>query len=654
MSYGVKYKGTIIDHFSRTVEVKVSELDYSGAITNVTLQGIDKTLNGSDDDLFVRVIGTQISVGFLSTTNFRFIDLYTGNSRKFKMQVYIDSVLDWVGWLIPENLTEAYDTPPYITQVTARDGLAELSSIPFELTLVRTSLQILVYLINRISLIHINVATNIFEENHNTANTPLIQTYVDTARYEGKNCEEVLNDLLFLWGARIYMRAGQWWFVNVVELDNPLSFKEYGNLGEFISESTSNTELLIGRPQNNKFAHVDQQLNILPAWKKVNVNIDLKKRDSFIKNYKFDEWIIIGTTTIIIWGVESGPFTLYLIDQWSFDPVPPNRGTNAEDIYMQFLTNNATPTDSVFQAVEGSWVAGAQSMRFNIKYNINNTASTSQFWAKIVLDDGAGTVFFLTDTGLWTVTEAFINLQNIAAVADVNDISFKTYGITSNQIPGAGTLTVSIFASDNGRLNITEFKGDLMTKGLNEFPDDFDYVQSINVNNNFVPDDIDLMTADFQDVENDDISNPSTDISNEQFVYDGGMYLATDKSSVTQRWQLKSVIDDGGTPFATSQHLDKLVSSNKGTKTSLPQWAISGSILSKDIQTDSAIVDYQVNNNKYLVCNGTYDMIGCIFNGTFIQVGSYSGAPWILAEGVWDDDGIWIDTEVWHDSDPTP
>ena len=650
MSYGLKYKGSLIDHFNRTVEVKISELDYSGSDSIVTLSGITKTFNGSDDDLFVKKIGSSVSVGLQSTSDFQFIDLYTGNSRQFKMQVYIDSVLDWAGWLIPENFTEPYDAPPYITQVTARDGLGELSSHSFDLTGVNIHLSILYEILGKISSPpNVNIGINIFEENHNTTNSPLIQTYTDCARYEGMNCDEVLIDMLNLWGARIYQSAGAWWFMNIVEFESSVSVIKYNFFGA-PDKFTKNTELLIGRPQNNKFAHVDQQLNILPAWKEININIDLKKRDSFIRNYEFNEWTIIGQGTVVIYEGELGTITLYLIDEWDFTPnATPNRRTNDDDIYAQLVLNGATPSFPISQTVEGLWVAGAQSMRFIMKYNINNTIETSQFWIKIVLDDGAGTVFYLTDTGLWTVTEAFINLQDIVAGTDTNDVSFKTFGITSNQIPEAGTLTVSIFTSDHGRLNITDMKGDLMTKGLNEFPDKFDYIQSINVNNSFIPSDINLMTADFQDVENDDITNPSTDISNEQFVYIGGMYLAADKSSVTQRWQLKSVIDDGGSPFDTSQHLDKLVLINKGTKTSLPQWAISGSILAKDIKIDSTIIDYQINNNKYLVSNGNLDMVSCIFNGTFIQIGSYSGAPWILDTDYWDDDGIWKDTSVWQE-----
>ena len=49
------------------------------------------------------------------------------------------------------------------------------------------------------------------------------------------------------------------------------------------TDSTYNPELLIGYSNDDKLANVDQQLNILPGWKKVFINRDLSWIESFIK-----------------------------------------------------------------------------------------------------------------------------------------------------------------------------------------------------------------------------------------------------------------------------------------------------------------------------------------------------------------------------------
>jgi hypothetical protein len=40
-----------------------------------------------------------------------------------------------------------------------------------------------------------------------------------------------------------------------------------------------------------------------------------------------------------------------------------------------------------------------------------------------------------------------------------------------------------------------------------------------------------------------------------------------------------------------------------------------------------------------------------MLTGIFHEIGAWSGAPWILEDGTWNDNGIWIDGEVWNDGE---
>jgi hypothetical protein len=639
MSYALKYSGTLKDYFNRTVEVKIYELNYTGSDSVVTLSGISKRINGSDDDLFVGKMGSSVTVGLLSTSDFQFIDLYSGNSRKFKMEVYIDSVLDWVGWLIPENFTEPYDAPPYITQVTARDGLGELESHEFTVFGVVTQLLVLQSIFGKIGSPIVNIGVNIYEENHVTTDSPLLQTYVDTNRYEGMNCDEVLNDLLNLWGARVYQSDGEWWFVNVVEFENPVDWVRYNIFGPKTT-GTKDTELLIGRPQEDKFANVDQQLNILPAWKEVKVKKELGLRDSILLNYEFKNWTRTGATDIVP-------------DDWTeseYNVV--NRLIGDKNPAVVFNGTNASPSlggKFIFQQ-PGSFVTSTQEFRLDLSVKAISLVGTYQFWVRVQIWDGGSQFRYLQDNGSWTSTQAFINFQNLTATG--ND-SFRDVGLNIDGIPIDGSMTVSLYASDNGQLVCQKIDLSIRTEDGERYPEEITDTYQVGDNNKII--EKELLTADFPDLYSDNRGLvPSGFAVNEKYAYTGGLFLDTNKEAATERWQLKKVIDDGGSPYDSALQLDKIVVNSKATKTQLPQWAISGSILSKNIKTDSAIVDYQVKNNKYLVCNGEYDMENCFFVGTYIEIGSYSGAPWILADGTWNDDGIWVDSDQWNDADPTP
>ena len=638
MAYVLRYTGELKDHFNRTIRVDISEDGYTGDSTEVKLKGISKEWNGSDDDLFIGRIGSAVGVGFLSETNFQFIDLYSSDSRKFKMQIYINSVLDWRGWIIPDLFTEKYDAPPYKTIISARDGLAELDSISFELTGMQNQVVILQEIFGKIGDPTVHLGINVFEENHSTSNSPLLQTYVDCERYEGMSCGEVLEDLMDGYNARVYQQAGDWWFMRVPEFEEGVDWIKYNIFGSPTSD-TKNTELLIGRPKEDKFARVDQQLNFLPAWKSQNINIDLGLKESFIKNWGFDDWTKTGYVT------RRNP--IYEPDYW--DGTASVRRSVGDDLYMFFTSNNSTPVLYRKQTVEGEWKNTESPLVFNVNYAIQQDVVGPQpfgeFWIKIMITS-ASSIKWLNSLGGWETSETFINIENIP---QSKSYEFKTLSITSDGIPIDGELSVFIHPSDTGNLGINEFKGEYLTIDRNKFPEDFDYNKTVNVNNNYIPDEVRLLTADFQDVDN-DTDTPSDELINEKFVYFGGLFLDADKESITQVWQTKKVIDTEG--FVNGDKLQNIIFDDKKSRINIAQWAVSGTILSKNMQIDSTIVDYQIINKKYLVCNGTLDMENCMFNGTFIEVGIYSGAPWILADGTWNDNGVWIDTEVWNDSAP--
>ena len=646
MAYFLRYNGTLIDHFGRTVEVKIYENNYTGSSEVVTLAGINKNFNGSDEDLFVSKIGSEISVGLLSETDFKYIDLYTGNARKYKLQVEIDSVLDWTGWIIPENFTEPYDGTPYITTVSARCGLGELSSHNFDLMGVKTHYEILVDIISKIGTPSIYLGVNIFEENQVTTDSPLIQTYVDCERYSGLNCEDVLDDLLNLYGARIYQSEGAWWFVNVVEFESTINMIKY-NFFLPKDEITKDTELLIGRPKDNKFANTDQTLNILPAWKERTVIRDLDFKDSALNNYDFDNWEKSGND--------------YSPSDWRLSEKGIVTRYSAEDkISLRYTVYNSTPTDYGVSQLIDNIEGGKHGIKLNISFKAikitpEDLLVSTEFWVKIENNDLFSNTKYLTDGGLWSDTEAFINFQNVD-VDKLQDSAFKTYELPNSEvIPYDGNVVVTIYPSKGSYLIVDYCRVQLTFPEIiplsadqfGAYPDepitDFYSISE----NTYIPEDLELLTGDFPDLINTGVA-PYNGELNEQHMYKGGLYLLANKNQVSTNWS-KLPAD-----YTNKRNLHEIVIKDRVRKTTLPQWAITGTILAKNIKIDSTLVDYQVNNNKYLVCNGNYDMENCFFNGTYILIGSYGDAPWILDEGVWNDDGIWKDDSVWYDSDPTP
>lgn len=662
MSYGLKYTGTLINQFGQTVEINILERDYTGSDQTVTIAGCDLTMNGDDENIFIGKITTSITVGFLSETNFQFIDLFSADKRKFRMKVYIDASLYWQGWVVPDLFTEQYTGAPYITKITARCGLAELDSIPFTLTGMKSQVIILLNLFGQFSdsvSTSFKVGVNTFEENHITSESPLSQTYVDCDRYEGLTYDDVLTDLMNLYGARCYQKDGVFHFVTVHEFRDEITITNYSSFG-LPSQEVMDTELLVGRPQNDKFAFVDQQLNILPAWKERLAISDLKYKPSALLNYDFESWNNSG-----------------IVEDWIESSVNQVvEYTQDKNKAAVFTTRNIVPADGNFIKQEISNIKGLLhgvkiSIRFGIVGDSIYINPTAQFWLKVE-NVGASDTKYLYSSGtssvIWVDTESYINFQNIGVDGDANSLSFKTFtahsrglNAASAKIPLDGKLIVSIYAADYGSLVVddievtlinypflysaSEFFGQSTNRASYDNYDDSPIEKIYPITNNaYIPDDLEMLTGDLPNKFYNFITG-SPLYPNEQHVYVGGLFLDASKVNATHNWNFK--IPPAPSTFAWSL-IDAIYYQIIGI-ISTPQWAISGSLLTKNISVDSTIVDYQINNKKYLTCNGNYDLDNCIFNGTFIQIGSYSGGVWILEDGTWRDENIWIDTETWKD-----
>jgi hypothetical protein len=645
MAYGLKYYGSFKDYFDRTVLINISERDYSGATTEMKLAGAALEYSGSNSELFTPIITSSLTINVVSETNFQYIDLYSSDATKYKVVVQIDTVDHWIGFIIPDLFTEPYVGAPYISQIVATDGVKNLENEEFDITSVSNQISILAHCLNKIEEGRgYYDSINIYEENQNYTSdyTPLTQTYVDCNRYTGKNCYEVIQDICLNYGARLYQKDGAWHIVSVHEFKGSLSVRAWYGGTAPQTPATYDPELLIGNAEDNKVANVDQTLNILPGWKKYNTLIDLKKKESFILNYDFSEWVITGYVTRrnAIWEPVNWPGT-----------AATRRTVTGSESYLFFTDVNSTPQKFITQTIN-NFFEGDRRLKFDIEFAILRDrvapGNQAEFWIRVEMYDGGSNYYYLNSNGAWETSLVYINLEN---VQQTDGPTWQKYSVISDDIPCNGSLYVSVYASSDGQLALKTVKGEIISPEQVVYPDTFTHENPVNVQNNYIPDDIELMTSDFPDYLNDDELTPTDDVANEQHIYYGGLFLDSSKSTVTQQWQTAAKIATEG--FTNAKHLHKIVADEKLIM-SIPQWAITGTILSENLKPDSCIIDYGVNNKKYLFCNGVFDLQSAQCNGTFIEIGAYSGGDWILADGTWNDDGIWIDGETWNDTDPTP
>lgn len=652
MAYGEKYFGEFGDFYGRLVRISILERNYTGDSSEMMMQGAAIEYNGSDTDLLVNVISSSLNVRVISQTNFQYIDLYSADAKKYQVIVTVDGSTHWRGYIVPDMFNEPYVAPPYVSQIVATDGIKIIETNEFDLTGVKNQYQIIEHCLRKIYpdllQVYFNEGIDVFEENHDLDVSPLLQTFVDCERYKDENCYGVLTDILKLYDARIWVEDGRFWIVPARAMREGITYRKHEFLGT--TDEVADNEFLVSSSRPTRMANYDQQLNILPGVRHYEIRSNLGEKGSMFKNYLFDDWTL-DRYEFDVEIIDNIPYEIekvyWILNEWSGNAIVTRNVWNNQVAQIQ-PAGGSVPSKYIYQQIAGKFFEGDRKIHFRLNCALAEPTGggSGQFWIKVKLKGDNGTDYYLSSfSGVWTTSEVYLNIEgNVQWI--YGTVNFEDVVFLSQNIPTTGIVHFYIYAPQSSWLLIREIEGNILLRSEEEYPEEFIYRKNINLLNNYILEDVELMTGDFPDFGNANTQDPTDDVANEQHIFYGGLFLNSSKTAVTRLWQTKKKIDD--TAFAGADQLHKIVAGER-MQLSIPQWAITGTIQSSEIKPSSAIVDYGISAKKYLFCNGVHDLKMCMVNGTWIENGAYSGADWILETGHWDDDGIWVDEKVWND-----
>lgn len=232
-----------------TCRVSILEDGFVGTAIEVVGQPVPflKVYENSSDFKFEPIRASKATVAMVFGDGIDFEELWTADERQFKIEHYIDSDLDWVGYVIPNGFGYEFTGGLYYAEIEASDGLAGLEDIPFAYTDGEPyGTQDLTYN-NGFEFPWILIATEILRKLELNLDTwtcidvyersmtktgdtrdadPLATSYADVKTYindsdrhdipywrdaeEVMNCKEVLENLCYLFGAKVYQSEGVW------------------------------------------------------------------------------------------------------------------------------------------------------------------------------------------------------------------------------------------------------------------------------------------------------------------------------------------------------------------------------------------------------------------------------------------------------------
>jgi len=557
MSYGVKYRNTYTDLLGVSHQVDILEEGYSGSITTVyaTSDPVIFAWDPSDDTKYPTTIVSSMDINLRSPSRQYFRSLFTASKFKYQVKHYTAAAEDWIGFLIPDLYTEAYESKDFAVNLKATDGLGLLVNMDFvdangdAYTGLKSDFDIIKIMLDKIGNERaIITAVNIFETT--MANTdyddPLKQAYTNCDIFYGMNCADVLAEILKPYGAILFQSKEGWFVVRFSQLKGEYTSIWHDSLGnvdsvESYSPTISLTDENATASARNVMVMGASSMQIIPAIKSLRINQDYGYNDNIIPGGNMPKKEFTYTWT----DLGRNGYYRYVSDKWQLKiPLPNTVSPIIEGAVIDAKNNqlalkiegivdrsllygkaNAKYAESSFPIV-----ADDKKVIFSIEFAASATKSYSR---PVVLANIPVDIYFRikigtqyrTDTG-WTTdgtnVDSYLSIANYTANTGWTSKSFEI-----ESVPESGTCTIQVLQMFYSYVGENVFDGTLLIKKIGmEFPEgdtnlEFDTI--VNNENNFKPADIDIMCADLPD------------ITNNKIIYSNGKYLGDGTPTVL--WQ---------------------------------------------------------------------------------------------------------------------
>lgn len=421
MAYGQKYQITYATRADKDVVVKIWQDSYVGSV--ISLQGVDVNLQyiPQSDDPFEPIFASQmgISVDFTDNTA-NMIDFTNINDRYLYVEMFVNNVVEWVGFVINDNVSISYSTGRKIVSFNATDGLGMLKDIRFPISAfpswlgcneTQNTLTLMWACFNAIG----------FKDNRNTITMcsyfaagmdtradytyadPFRQTYLPYRTFinsagEFDYCLDILSNIAKSFGCRIFQAKGKWWIVAINEFASTNAYYTeystslvYVNNGDGNQINTSSTiQPFTGNTSSLYFINNSQLKLLKKGFNKVISADSANIANNYIANGNLKQ---LTSGNADYWTLEIGPDSTITVIQ------------DAESEYNSFeLVNGVTPA-TTYARIESNYMPKVrQGDCAQFSMTIQTAVTTAVIGTIDIRITSGATIWYLKSDGTWQNT----------------------------------------------------------------------------------------------------------------------------------------------------------------------------------------------------------------------------------------------------------
>jgi hypothetical protein len=472
MAYGQKYSVTFATRADKDVELKIWQDGYSGAIIDLQGAGLNLEYIPNSDDPYEPIFASQLGISIDFTDELSNIINFTNIDDRYNyVEMYVNNVIEWVGFIINDNVQVSYSTGRKIATFNATDGLGMLKDIPFEppagnngvndinslLTILRTCFNAIGFKNNRNTVTMCSYFANgMSDRSVNSWQDPFVQTYMAYRNflkdeYTYTNCLEIITNIAKSFGCRVFQANGKWWIVSVNEFaETNAYYTEYNTSGTRVNNldgNLINTSSIIQPYLTNTsglYFIDNSQLKILnKGFYKIIAEADVEIAPNYIPNGNLED---NDGTEATYWTRNStgdGTCTLQqntILDYYYFELTAPSGGPAGTAAVTLNSSSNA-------------YVTTGDSLQLNITIGANSVATPIGF-IDITINTGS-TIYYLNNDGNWQTTSTSYTVYNPKTSGAAQDFVLD---LKTAIFPGSGQLSFTYRISEGiNFLTLTNF-----------------------------------------------------------------------------------------------------------------------------------------------------------------------------------------------------
>jgi hypothetical protein len=424
MAYGQKYSVLFATRADKNVELKIWQDPYTGAIIDLQGVGVNLEYIPNSDDPYEPIFASQLGISIDFTDDLSDIINFTNIDDRFNyVEMYVDGVIQWVGFIINDNVQISYSTGRKIATFNATDGLGMLKDIPFVpitstgvndvsslLTILRTCFDLIDFKDKRNTVTMCSYFANGMSDRAvNSWRDPFVQTFMCYRNflkdeYTYTNCLDIISNIAKSFGCRIFQANAKWWIVAVNEFaETNAYYTEYNTSGARVDNgdgnliNTSSTIQPYSTNTSGLYFIDNSQLKILKkGFYKIIAEGNVEMADNYIPNGNL---LDNDTIEAEYWTRGStGSATCLLLENTILD-------------YYYFQLEAPTGTAEVFlNTSSNAYVTTGDALELNIKIGANTSASVIGF-IDISINTGS-TIHYLNNNKEWQTTSTSFSVFN--------------------------------------------------------------------------------------------------------------------------------------------------------------------------------------------------------------------------------------------------